>query len=302
VGSETVSIKSGQLKQALVDANPGSLKREHIRVHVASGNRLKEVWICLSGVANPQPIACPAGGTPDSQQIKVKAPRPSSTPPAPAIDEPGDAADLACPARQSRFAEYKTAAKNALWSMYPNGGKELYCQAPFASGSARKTTGGLQLNIEHVLPKSKISVIAGQGDLHNLWPSILKVNEARSNYSLTEDIPGERWTFADAGQEELASCDFEVESVQRPGGKVTVVEPAPHARGRIARTVLHMALAYQVRLSESEWAMYVAWHEHSAPAADEQRRNDEIEQLQGTRNPFIDSPAHGRVLVQSCKS
>ena len=151
------------------------------------------------------------------------------------------------------------------------------------------------------MPKSKIRVAAGRGDLHNLWPSILKVNEARSNFALTDNIPGEEWTFAEAASPELSSCDFEVESIQRPGGKVMVVEPAPHARGRIARSVLHMAIAYKVRLTEPEWTMYLGWHEELAPAADEHRRNDEIERLQGTRNPFVDSPAHGRMLVQTCR-
>lgn len=209
-----------------------------------------------------------------------------------------------CPslARQSGpRADYTTAAKRALWSVHDDGGKTIYCEASYGSGSDRRANGGLQMNIEHVLPKSKIKVAAGQGDLHNLWPSILKVNEARSNFAFTDNIPGEDWTFAHATQPELAACDFEVESVMRPGGKVTVVEPAPSARGRLARSVLHIALAYGVKLPESEWEMYLRWHEQSAPEADEQRRNDRIEQLQATRNPFIDSPNHGRILVQACR-
>ena len=96
-------------------------------------------------------------------------------------------------------------------------GLRCRCSASTAAAS-RKTAGGLALNIEHVLPKSKIRVAAGQGDLHNLWPSILKVNEARSNFALTDNIPGEEWTFADAASPELSSCDFEVESIQRPAG------------------------------------------------------------------------------------
>ncbi|NRF72231.1 endonuclease [Aquincola sp. S2] len=299
----TASVTSGKIKQAFVDQNPGKLARNNVRVSVASGNRLKEIWICLSSGGNPQPIACPAGGTPDGQQVKVRAPRQTTPPPPPPdIDEPPDAVDVACPTRQGKFGGYKSAAKQALWSLYPNGGEEIYCQAPFAPGADRKTAGGLALNIEHVLPKSKINVAAGQGDLHNLWPSILKVNEARSNFALTDNIPGEQWTFSNSNRAELAACDFEVESIQRPGGgKVTVVEPAEHARGRLARSVMHMALAYGVRLSEPEWAMYVAWHEQTEPAADEVRRNDRIQLLQGTRNPFVDFPAHGRMLVQNCR-
>jgi len=298
----TASTTPRRIKQAFASANPGVLSPEHLRVSVASGNRLKEIWICLSAGNNPQPIACPPGGTPDTQSIKVRAPQPAIAPlaqPQPDIAEPAAASDISCPARQKRFAGYGSSAKQALWAMYANGGETIYCKAPFRSASTRQTEGGLQVNIEHVLPKSSIKASAGQGDLHNLWPSILKVNEARGSFALTDSIPGEHWTYANAQQAELRGCDFEVESIMRPGGKVTVVEPAPHARGRLARATLHMALAYGVRLTESEWSMYLRWHEQAGPGVDEQRRNDQVEQAQGTRNPFIDFPEYARLLVQS---
>lgn len=299
----TATIKAGQLKQAFANANPGKLSTDDVRVTVGSGNRLKEVWICLSAGNSPQPMACPAGGTPDSQTIKVRAPRnqPPPTPMSPGVGEPPEAADISCPSRQTRFGGYNKAAKDAFWSMYASGGRTIYCDAAFSSASQRQTVGGLPINIEHALPKSKVKVTPGQGDLHNLWPSIMKVNEARGNFALTDAIPGEQWTFAHASQPELASCDFEVESVMRPGGKVTIVEPAPNARGRLARSVLHMALAYNVKLPEQEWSTYLAWHEQHSPSADELRRNDRIEELQRTRNPFVDSPTHGRLLVQVCR-
>ena len=133
------SMSSAAIRKAFVDANPGKLVRENVRVSVGSGNRLKEVWICLSSGNDPQPIACPAGGTPDGQLIKVRAPRQQVTPPPspPDVGEPPDAADVACPARQGKFGGYSSAAKQALWSMYPNGGKEIYCEAPFSAAASR---------------------------------------------------------------------------------------------------------------------------------------------------------------------
>lgn len=302
-GNGPGSATSGHIKQAFVAANPGKLTVDQVQVSVASGNKLKEVWICLSGVANPTPVACPPGGTPDGQTVSIRRPDAPTTPPPgpPVITEPVDAGDVTCPARQKKFGGYSSAAKSALWSgVYGNGGKTIYCQAPFSAGS-RQTAGGLPINIEHALPKSKIKVTAGQGDLHNLWPSIIDVNSARGNFALTGDIPGEDWLFTSSNTPELSGCDFEVASVKKQGGKVTLVEPAPLARGRLARSVLHMALAYGVPLPELEWSMYLAWHEQFLPEADEQRRNDQIAQIQNTRNPFIDSPAHARVLVQACR-
>lgn len=300
-GTSTANTTSGRIKNAFVDANPGRLRRDQVQVTVGSGNRLKEIWICLTSGANPVPMACPPGGTPDDKNVIVRAPARPTAPPLADISDPSDSGDVECPVRQQKFSGYSSAAKSALWStVYADGGKTIYCQAQFDAGS-RQTHGGLPMNIEHALPKSKVKVTSGQGDLHNLWPSIVAVNSARANFALTGNIPGEQWTFASSPKPELANCDFEIESVKKPGGKLTVVEPTPQARGRLARSVLHMALAYRVPIPESEWVMYLDWHEQFPPAADEQRRNDRIASVQGTRNPFIDSPQHARLLVQSCR-
>lgn len=67
-----VSVRAGDVKRAFLSANPTTLKAEQLRVSVASGNRLKEIWVCLA--KDLRPIACPPGGTPDSQAIRVRSP------------------------------------------------------------------------------------------------------------------------------------------------------------------------------------------------------------------------------------
>jgi ribonuclease T2 len=64
---------SGRIEQAFVDASAGWLLLEHVRVSVASGNRLKEVWVWFSTGSQPQPIACPVACTPvaEAQQPKL---------------------------------------------------------------------------------------------------------------------------------------------------------------------------------------------------------------------------------------
>lgn len=297
--SSLARSSGARIKQAFVAANPGRLRRENLRVSVESGNRLKEVWICLSAQEPPTAVACPPGGTPDGQAVSVRAPAGGAPRPVEPIG-PGHGDDFSCPSRQRRFGGYTSAAKSALWSqVYGDGGETVYCQAKFGAGQ-RQTQGGLPINIEHALPKSQVRVGAGQGDLHNLWPSIVQVNSARENFALTANIPGEDWTFAASPEPELAGCDFEVASIRTGRGRVMAVEPAPQARGRLARSILHMSLAYGVAMRDTERAMYLAWHEQFAPQDDERRRNDAIERAQGTRNPFIDSPAHARLLVESC--
>jgi ribonuclease T2 len=62
---------AGEVKQAFVALNPGRLKREYLQVTVASGNRLRDVRVCLTADAQPAPRACPRGGTPDGPRVSV---------------------------------------------------------------------------------------------------------------------------------------------------------------------------------------------------------------------------------------
>jgi ribonuclease T2 len=301
------------IKKAFVDANPGRLAATAMQVRVRGGNRLSEVWICLDKADVTKSVDCPKGGTPDQQKITIVAPEggvqpfaaaapatPATLPSVMTLTSDAEP-DVDCPAPQRRFNSYSSAAKASFWSLYANGGRTIYCQAQFGSGGTRSTAGGLPMNIEHALPRSRISASPGQGDLHNLWPSIVSVNSARSNYDLVDDIPGENWAFAAASQPELAACDFEVRTLRVGAEKVTVVEPGPAARGPLARSILHSSLAYRVNLRERDWQRMLTWHRQHPPSAEERRRNDAIADIQGTRNPFVDSPDLAELMVQACR-
>jgi ribonuclease T2 len=68
------TVRAGDVKAAFIALNPG-LSREQLRVSVASGNWLKEVWVCLSADrVDPVPVACPRGGTPDGQVVRIRSP------------------------------------------------------------------------------------------------------------------------------------------------------------------------------------------------------------------------------------
>ena len=71
IGEMPQEATAGEIKQAFVAMNAGRLKREHLQVTVASGNRLRDVRICLTADANPVPRACPRGGTPEGQRVSV---------------------------------------------------------------------------------------------------------------------------------------------------------------------------------------------------------------------------------------
>lgn len=109
-----------------------------------------------------------------------------------------------------------------------------------------------------------------EGDVHNLAPALIELNEVRSNRGFGE-IPGEARRF---GQ-----CDFEVQG--------DVAEPRPAVRGDIARSYFYMSWRYGIALSEEERAIMLKWTADDPPDSAERALNEERASLQGNDNPFV---------------
>ena len=189
-------------------------------------------------------------------------------------------------AEQREIEDY-VAARQLFWSkVYAKGGATLYCKRPFGP---RKGRG---INIEHVFPMSWVSYSLKCGkrwqcrqnskrfnrieaDLHNLYPAVTHINDARGSYRFGK-ISGERRHFG--------ACDFEIDESRR------VVEPRPGARGEIARSMFYMHDGYGLYLKPKLGRLLLKWHFQDPPGKDEKRRNNIIETLQGTRNLYIDDP------------
>jgi deoxyribonuclease-1 len=122
-----------------------------------------------------------------------------------------------------------------------------------------------------------------EADLHNLWPSLASVNRARSNYR-----------FGVIGNDDVDSfgataCDFEIDR------SADVAEPAPSARGPLARSILYMADTYSILLPVAQRAVMLRWH-CTHPVTDEERRRDDIiVRIQNNRNPYIQDGLRGCV-------
>lgn len=183
-----------------------------------------------------------------------------------------------------RIPDYETARKVFWKKLYNEGGKTLYC------GKKLKSTYNKGVNIEHVFPASWIAYTLRCGkrkqcrlnspqfnlieaDLHNLYPARSDINKARSNYRFAI-IPGEQRAFG--------RCDFEFDESHR------TAEPAPVARGRIARAMLYMADEYDLYLKKNLEQLLRDWDKKYPPEPVEYKRNDRIETLQGNRNTYID--------------
>ncbi|MCP3671067.1 MAG: endonuclease I [Gammaproteobacteria bacterium] len=174
-----------------------------------------------------------------------------------------------------------------FWSkIYPSGGATLYCGRKFGANKGRA------INIEHVFPMSwtlnrfrcrdrnhcrrtSPEFNRVEADMHNLYPSRKDINQARSSYAFAL-LKGERRRF---GQ-----CDFELDQRRRR------VEPRPTSRGNIARAMFYMHHTYGFTIYGKQGHLLKQWHRQDPPDAEEQRRNNAIEKIQGTRNKFIDRP------------
>jgi deoxyribonuclease I len=174
-----------------------------------------------------------------------------------------------------------------FWSkVYPNGGETLYCGRRFGSNKGRG------INIEHVFPmgwtlkkfrcrdrnycrRNSPEFNRIEADMHNLYPARKEINRARSSYAFAM-LKGEKRRF---GQ-----CDVEIDRRRRR------IEPRPESRGNIARAMFYMYDRYGVTIFRKQGELLKQWHREDPPDAQEQRRNDAIEKIQGSRNRFIDQP------------
>ena len=175
-------------------------------------------------------------------------------------------------------------ARPLFWNkLYPQGGTTLYCGKRFSSRHGKK------INIEHVFPMSWVTKTLHCGDrkkcrrtsrrfnqieadMHNMYPALAKVNKTRSAMAY-DLIKGEEYYYK--------GCDFEVDFHKRK------VEPAPTARGKIARAMLYMADTYNLKLFSSQKKLMLKWHRASPPGKAEKRRNRKIKEIQGKANPYI---------------
>ncbi|MFB3073930.1 MAG: endonuclease I family protein [Candidatus Methylomirabilales bacterium] len=187
-------------------------------------------------------------------------------------------------ADQTQVRNYRT-ARVLFWDrVYPEGGFTFYCGEPFED----KT----DLNVEHIYPASWMAAFLGCGtrkqcrqtserfnrmeaDLYNLYPSRADINRARSNF---------RFGMIEGEEREFGECNFERDKDSH------VAEPRPITRGNIARAIFYMHKEYGLPVDSRDIDLLKQWNRDDPPNYNGMRRNNVIEEIQGTRNRFIDHP------------
>ncbi|WP_299876966.1 endonuclease [uncultured Cocleimonas sp.] len=202
---------------------------------------------------------------------------------------------------QTHLGSYQQAIRLFWKELYMTGGKTLYSQQHFGP------TKPDWINIEHVFPmawvvkslkcrdrrdcrsnSTKFNFI--ESDMHNLFPSRRDLNMLRASHRFGsikhKDSPNQdKIDKAIKGEVRLfGSYDFKVDNKRR------MVEPAPASQGEIARAMFHMSETYKLKIFSKQAKTLAYWNKLDQPSKEEKRRNDIIEDLQGTRNHFIDYP------------
>jgi deoxyribonuclease-1 len=190
-------------------------------------------------------------------------------------------------AGQGQISTYRE-AREIFWNqLYPHGAWTLYCGKHVRGPE-------ITVEIDHIYPVDWMVTSTGcrnrsqcqssnerfnrmEADLHNMYATLATIDNARPKHAFGI-INGEDHVVQ-------PSCDFEHDLLRN------LSEPRPLARGNLARSIFYMHTEYQLPIPPAMVMLLKHWHREDPPSRHEQMRNQRIEAIQGTRNPFIDQPA-----------
>ena len=169
--------------------------------------------------------------------------------------------------------------------------EEVYCgrtykgSTDFPSGDKpgpNITPDDKYLNVEHTWPQSRFSSKFDKGtqkcDLHHLFPTDSKLNSIRGNFWFGE-IDKQKEALK-CGQSKFGSWN----------GRGQFFEPPAAHKGNVARAIMYFSVRYQMPIERAQEELMKKWSKADPVDAAERERNDQIQKIQGNRNPFVDFP------------
>lgn len=200
--------------------------------------------------------------------------------------------------QQHRSLGYEQAKQKIFGTLFlkDHGGSyslgEVYCEKDYTDedfGGKKtiypgwKPANADHVNTEHTWPQSKFTGKFEKGmqkaDLHHLFPTDTKMNSSRSAFRFGN-------VYKEKGQ---LKCKTARLGIPEENSDIVFEAPARH-KGNVARAIFYFAVRYQMKLTPAEKATLLLWHNSDPVDAEEEKRNELIEQMQGNRNPFIDFP------------
>lgn len=179
------------------------------------------------------------------------------------------------------FLDYDDEARPLIFSTVDNDGGFV---TGVYTGRIIETDGlpdNSDMNVEHSWPQSMgASEEPERSDLHHLFPTDSRANSTRNNLPFCVVDRAADVSFDEGGS---------LRGVALGDGR-TCFEPRDEHKGACARAMLYFAAVYDETLDPFQEVTLRAWHAAYPPTEAERARNDRIEDLQGSRNPFVDDP------------
>lgn len=171
---------------------------------------------------------------------------------------------------------------------------DVYCQKDFTSGvGPGNVPDQSKLNCEHTWPQSKFTSAfpneMQKSDLHHLYPTDAKANSTRGNFDFA-DVSENQGLGADCLASKSGPSTIE-------GGK-NFFEPPTNHKGNVARAIFYFSVRYKLPINKNEQEFLQKWNDLDPVDDNEMSRNNEIEKIQGDRNPFIDFPSIAHDIEQ----
>ncbi|MEK6627186.1 MAG: endonuclease [Bdellovibrionota bacterium] len=188
-------------------------------------------------------------------------------------------------ARRALFGQlYLKKLDNNTYSVTDVYCEKIYTDADFGGaltfGPGLVPNSGNIINTEHTWPQSRFtgrfSRDLQKSDLHHLFPTDSEMNARRGSLR-----------FGNVARDlENLRCAINRTGTQAEGGVVFQVPKAQ--QGNTARAIFYFATRYQMKISPSEEKALRVWNIDDPVDAEELSRNQQIETLQGNRNPYVD--------------
>jgi uncharacterized protein len=163
-------------------------------------------------------------------------------------------------------------------------------QIPLTPGRPRTVLYEAGMSAEHVWPQSYGARDSPQkSDLHNIFPTMEYVNQARGNSPFGEipDDEATRWYGRDGRTGSLPLADHEDYSEAMRN----IFEPREEVKGDIARAMFYFATMWEAEADlsflEGQTGTLLEWNRQDPPDDREVKRTLGIRRVQGNCNPFV---------------
>ena len=194
-------------------------------------------------------------------------------------------------------------ARDHMFAEFDNQSGRVYCVYTGYNVSAdnRDEAQNQGFNTEHTWPQGFFDRAEPmRSDLHHLYPTLGRVNSARSNYEFDEidDNRTDTWYYLDQSTSSIPASNIDSYSEVLNG---SAFEPREDHKGNVARAMFYFYTIYKNESIEASdfqiedmQETLLKWHDMDPVDDREVARSEAIADLQGNQNPYV----HDTTLIR----